>query len=383
MMNLSKDNTMKIIIKMLFITLLVQSCNGQKETSNMKTDTLNYKNSDYILSYKIILDSIKNCFEAPNDSAFKNRVLEVYGTDIDKSNYTDVELTMKDYGELALKNYNYIIPYIMDVPNNEDATKKICNYNKMIFNNDGAATNWIKSKHSDLIIEIVKEYGYTENKNWLQFAFSRAKLSDPDELQSFLFDYKCKDTVRGESGDCNTISKLRKDMLAKMIQNGAELSQLHLVANMVSNSDQEMYEEDTAELYNYLIAQCYAAGQSGIIEYIYDTKPKIKEVFKKNNYYNVEGLEDYTNNFYKPQEERFGLGSLGPDPYLGYGVINDPDGYSNLRKGKGTNHPIVKKIIEDEKFAIKRKDGEWWLVVLADGTEGWLHESRVRLLESY
>ena len=74
------------------------------------------------------------------------------------------------------------------------------------------------------------------------------------------------------------------------------------------------------------------------------------------------------------------LEPFDPDPYDGYGVINDPDGYTNMRKGKGTNHPVIRKILEGEKFAIERKETEWWLVVLFDGTRGWIHKSRVKIV---
>ena len=103
-------------------------------------------------------------------------------------------------------------------------------------------------------------------------------------------------------------------------------------------------------------------------------------MFQKNNYYGVEGLREYTNESYIPKDKRFGLGSSDPDPYDGYGVINDPDGYTNMREGKGTNHPVVRKILEGEKFAIERKENDWWLVVLADGTRGWIHKSRVNIV---
>ena len=166
-----------------------------------------------------------------------------------------------------------------------------------------------------------------------------------------------------------------------MLDYGAELSQLSTIANKVSNGSQDSYEEDTNELYNYLMAHCYAAGQPGLIEYLYDTNPKMKTVFKENGFYGVEGLEEYTNDLYIPQDQRYAIGSLDPDPYEGYGVINDPDGFSNMRSGKGRNYPITKKILKGEKFAIDRKENDWTLIVLADGTRGWIHSSRINIIK--
>ena len=68
------------ILLLIFISCRNKTTNTQADGSNEHLDfTANYNNSDYKISYKIILDSIKNCFEVPNDSTFKNRILEVYG----------------------------------------------------------------------------------------------------------------------------------------------------------------------------------------------------------------------------------------------------------------------------------------------------------------
>lgn len=390
----------KIFLLVIVFCFSFASCNtgiegkqvNPKEVAKMDTDTVEKTaNKKYFDLGKKMLSE---CFNFTDDLNFKNKVKELFLIDLDLNARQDVVLGIHDDSELALNGYNYIIPSFYNFQYGESEKevsikiykqigldKEVCAYNNMIFYNDIQSTSFIKKKHPEFLINLVKIYGYSGNKDWLQFSFSKSELYKPEVLEAFLFDIKCRGEWRGESGDCNTIVTLRKDMLAKMIEYGAELSQLHLVANMVSNGNQEMYSENTDELYNYLIAHCYAAGQSGIIEYVYDTNPKMKDVFRKNNYYNIEGLEEYTNELYTPTDQRYGIGSLDPDPYLGYGVINDPDGYTNLRDGQGTNTPVVKKIVKGEKFAIKSKKDEWWLVVIADGTQGWIHKSRITITE--
>lgn len=364
---------------------------NETEIIKMETDTVkSIANEKYYELGKELLDE---CFVTPSNIDFENKIKEIFSREINLKNQPELILGEHEDSEIALKGYNYIIPSFYNFQYGESEKdvsikiykeigldKELCKYNNMIFYNNSAATSYIKKHTPFLLINLATKYGYTDNKNWLKFAFSKSKLNEPDVLESFLFDVECRGEWRGESGDCNTISTLRKDMLNKMIEYGAELSQLHLVANMVANGNQEMYKEDKEEIYNYLMAHCYAAGQSGMIEYLYDTNPKIKEVFKKNNYYGVEGLAEYTNETYLPKDKRFGIGSSDPDPYDGYGVINDPDGYTNMREGKGTSHPVVRKVLEGEKFAIERKEKEWWLIVLADGTKGWIHKSRIKII---
>jgi hypothetical protein len=55
--------------------------------------------------------------------------------------------------------------------------------------------------------------------------------------------------------------------------------------------------------------------------------------------------------------------------------INDADGYTNLRKEpKGA---IIQKVFEKERFTVLKKDGNYYLIELKDGTKGYIHASRV------
>lgn len=62
-----------------------------------------------------------------------------------------------------------------------------------------------------------------------------------------------------------------------------------------------------------------------------------------------------------------------------YGVINDPDGFTNLRTGPGTDYAIISEINQNERFEVINRDGEWWLAKTASGYVGYIHSSRVRM----
>jgi len=64
-----------------------------------------------------------------------------------------------------------------------------------------------------------------------------------------------------------------------------------------------------------------------------------------------------------------------------YGVIVDPDGYSNLRKGKSSKSEIIQKVYTNEKFFIDENVGKWWLVTLNNGKQGYIHKSRIKISE--
>jgi hypothetical protein len=71
------------------------------------------------------------------------------------------------------------------------------------------------------------------------------------------------------------------------------------------------------------------------------------------------------------------------------GVINDPDGYTNLRAGKGVSFKIIDKILENEIFYNEDDSNENWLPVTitrcacdesddySNEIEGYVHRSRI------
>ncbi|MEO0468178.1 MAG: hypothetical protein AAF206_01055 [Bacteroidota bacterium] len=63
-------------------------------------------------------------------------------------------------------------------------------------------------------------------------------------------------------------------------------------------------------------------------------------------------------------------------------TINDPDGYTNLRKGPGTHTDIVGKVVEHEIFALEEggANHDGWLQ-LFDPYGRFIHSSRVVLIE--
>lgn len=77
--------------------------------------------------------------------------------------------------------------------------------------------------------------------------------------------------------------------------------------------------------------------------------------------------------FVKDQREDINLGKTA--------IINDPDGYTNVRKGKGTNHAIITKIYNNEKFTVIPSDENWWQVRTKDGKSGYMYYDRVKLID--
>lgn len=60
------------------------------------------------------------------------------------------------------------------------------------------------------------------------------------------------------------------------------------------------------------------------------------------------------------------------------GVINDPDGFTNVRADQRADAAVVAKVKTGEPFEFESGDGDWWKVTLSSGKSGWIHYSRIR-----
>ncbi|MEM1362805.1 MAG: SH3 domain-containing protein [Pseudomonadota bacterium] len=60
--------------------------------------------------------------------------------------------------------------------------------------------------------------------------------------------------------------------------------------------------------------------------------------------------------------------------------IEDPDGWTNIRSGKGTNFDVIGRVYEGEAFYTHGQAGTWWQIRTASGLVGYMHTSRIVLL---
>lgn len=62
-------------------------------------------------------------------------------------------------------------------------------------------------------------------------------------------------------------------------------------------------------------------------------------------------------------------------------VINDPEGFTNIRAEPSSSATIVGKVLEGEKFLTYQQSGRWWRVRKADGTTGFMFRKLIRVLD--
>ena len=72
--------------------------------------------------------------------------------------------------------------------------------------------------------------------------------------------------------------------------------------------------------------------------------------------------------------------AAGPNAFAGRGVIDDPDGFTNLRAAPTRESAIVAKGKTGEVIDLESdRETPWWEVTLGSGQKGYMHSSRIRL----
>lgn len=75
--------------------------------------------------------------------------------------------------------------------------------------------------------------------------------------------------------------------------------------------------------------------------------------------------------------------TTGTHFYNQHAVINDPDGYTNMRSGPSDKHSILMRVDNDDFFLSRPQPGEWWKVSMLNGTEGYMHKSRIVFVQEF
>ena len=61
-------------------------------------------------------------------------------------------------------------------------------------------------------------------------------------------------------------------------------------------------------------------------------------------------------------------------------VLDDPDGFTNLRSQKSASSQVVARVNQGEQFYTYTQDGSWWQVMTRDGKVGYIHVSRIKII---
>ncbi|MEG1360779.1 MAG: SH3 domain-containing protein [Clostridia bacterium] len=70
-------------------------------------------------------------------------------------------------------------------------------------------------------------------------------------------------------------------------------------------------------------------------------------------------------------------------PFSVTAVINDPDGYTNLRKAPDGKSAIIGRVDKENSFYTHPQAGDWWQVRVNSSMQGYMHKSRILMVREY
>ena len=384
---------MKRIIFNLLLILLAISCNekGEKQRENLQiTDNLkvapynitdlgdglkyNYDtlSVDYIKKVKTSLLNMQ--FKFPDEQKFKDKVLEVFNVNIYDYQNKNVVLRPAMFTEIAIKENKFIL--IEDSETNDN--KGVINndlefyYNSYVFYGDKIAFNWLKGRNKQQLIDLVLQYGYDSDKELVKFVFKNFDFDDSISFHDLIFtnDIKSKKFVLRESILNDIESIIYKGSVEGYIEakegNGYN-SFSDIILKIRENPDNYL---DAEKYIAFLYEKDLRVGVVGHIESNIASNSKYKSFLKQNNYFNFQRLKDYVENVYGGDSDSEETNVIFK--------INDPDGYTNLRKEKNSTSDIVEKVKAGDRIEVLDNAGNWWLVKTKTGNQGYVYKTKIK-----
>jgi|GEM_PF-914925 len=347
-------------------------------------------------------------FKFPDKNLFRDRILKVYGVDMDDINddiYGNI-ITVSSIktSDVIVRNKNYILTKeFTNVPQDFylegfDMTTDdyLYHYNNFIFYNDKASFEELEeSRHYTPLYQLVVNHEYIENKELVKYIYGLLNRDGIVHLQEMIFTHNAKTDKLA----------FRKDMLIAVVEavlegkeerdfspaydrvpfsdeEDALLDSLYDVTEKVENNKSQYDHPD--EILAYLYDAQLRVGVVGYIQSKLNNEPEYISFLKENNFFGLEKLEGYTKYLYvKP--------ICGYAPRLGgYEVghcfTNLDDGYVNLRKEPNGKSAVLATIpnggcvildyerFEEDKWVSANYRGE----DCNDNINGYIHISQIK-----
>ncbi|AZB01953.1 SH3 domain-containing protein [Chryseobacterium joostei] len=370
----------------LVFTFLLLSCNGQeskiqlqnnKEMNSLKIAPYNITDEgdgtksnyddlslEFINKAKKILEQRK--FQFLDENTFNQKILDVFSFNVKEYKNSIIALRPAMFPEVAIRDNKFI--FIQDAGANEPEfinPDLLYHFNSYVFYNTPVSYVWLQTNNSNLLYDLVVYYGYNKDKKLVESIFKKFdfnSLSDMEEL-IFMNSGSHKVLKRQIFDDIETIIYKGKAEDFSYAKEGNGYLRIGEIINKVSSSPKEY--SDPEKTISYLFERELRVGIQGDAESYINKNPKYKSDLEKNNFYELPTLKDYVKYIYQKENNSIF-------------IIQDSDGYTNLRKDKNSSSQILQKINTGEQIDVLDQSGDWWLVVSKEGKKGYVHKSRIK-----
>lgn len=139
---------------------------------------------------------------------------------------------------------------------------------------------------------------------------------------------------------------------------------------------QELFEKEPFLILTFMIKNKNSSLENTLVNaYNIDT-----EMGDTKNYFTV--INKVENSNRNSHEINIVLNNLKKKIKISFkAIVNDPDGFVNLRDGKGTQYDVVKKIENGTKVMVIDTSNDWRNVETEEGLRGFIHKSRLEELK--
>ncbi|WP_160139941.1 SH3 domain-containing protein [Chryseobacterium sp. c4a] len=322
----------------------------------------------------------KYSYPSAIDFNTRNRAyLGINSKDTDSKGYSEIVINNEYIDYQINQNYKFIkigqddLPDLDHVKTEIKQNKKlpyfedVLDLNKVLYQDDKNAIANIINWKKDLAADIVILFDYEKDDN-LNKAAVKKITSIKDQPHYFnwsilFYNDKSKDQT------------IRKELLLTIFNNNANL--ISDLVRFIVNNKTPFNQAKTDEALVYLLHLQLKKNENndwkqnegfGMLSYCYDKDRDLMKRLKSTNFYNDPLIKNATEayNTFNQQETS--------ESY----TIQDPDGYTNLRKDKNTASEVLQKIKSGEQVNVLDQNGDWWLIETKDGKQGYVHKSRIK-----
>ncbi len=354
---------------------MIISCKKNDNNNNKELEIVKIHNNLDDQSY-ICFEVLKNNgFIFPSEEIYDAKLKEVFGLDLSSySNTNEIEINPRPIvsddqksNPIAVRSKRFILWYPNPSTGDEDKDNlAIININKYIFYNDKASFVYLKSQTElDYLFSLVQDFGYKKDKELIDYFFKKTQgdLSDNFAFNIFF----------GRNG-MNGKWELRKELLDSYLETypKADIYGSGFTEVLIDKDNPEYIvkyegnrEKDLAFLLEKIIYQARERGDlnDGAVDKLLETHSDYLKMLIKNKAFEYPLLNDY----------------IRQGPSLPNYIINDPDGYTNLRREKNTSSQIIEKVSSGEEISIIDNTGDWWYVKTKTNNMGYIHKSKLKL----
>lgn len=364
------------------------SCNGQenksqkiketkKDMNSLKTAPYNITDEgdgtksnyddlspEFINKAKKVLEQRK--FQFPDENTFNQKILDVFSFNLKDYKNSIIALRPAMFPEVAIKENKFIF-----IQNAGAAEPEFINpdllyhFNSYIFYNSPVSYVWLQTNNSNLLYDLVVYYGYNKNKKLVESVFKKFDFNSLSDMEQLIFidSGGYKKLKKQIFDDIETIIYKGKVEDFSYAKEGDGYLRIGDIINKISSSPKEYFEPE--KTISYLFERELRVGIQGDIESYLNKNPTYKSNLEKNKFYDLPTLKDYVKYIYqKESNTNF--------------IIQDSDGFTNLRKEKNSSSQILQKINTGEQVEVLDQNGDWWLVVSKEGKKGYVHKSRIK-----